>query len=335
MYNLNYKQLISIIIPIYNTQQYLSRCLESVINQTYKNLEIILINDGSTDNSLSICQKYKSKDSRIVLLNQQNSGQALARNNALDIAKGDYIAFIDSDDWVSLDYIQALYNHVFSYSADIAISATVGCNKQIKAAEIIPSNINIFDNNDAIIKAFLSKQLSSMACGSLIKRKLLDKQRFRNFIAYEDLDFFYKIYSQVQIIVKDNNVRYFYYQRDDGIMGANRLNFSLQHLQALKSVTTYYERFFIEKYPQHGSLIYMNILRHLVDNFSEAAVRKNVLAKDVLLLYKTLYLNCISRGFKLSLPYKLFFYFPNLVAKCYLKAKKIKLSLKEKRITKS
>ncbi|MWW92883.1 glycosyltransferase family 2 protein, partial [Francisella tularensis] len=94
MYNLNYKQLISIIIPIYNTQQYLSRCLESVINQTYKNLEIILINDGSTDNSLSICQKYKSKDSRIVLLNQQNSGQALARNNALDIAKGDYIAFI-------------------------------------------------------------------------------------------------------------------------------------------------------------------------------------------------------------------------------------------------
>lgn len=192
MYNLNYKQLISIIIPIYNTQQYLSRCLESVINQTYKNLEIILINDGATDNSLSICQKYKSKDSRIVLLNQQNSGQALARNNALDIAKGDYIAFIDSDDWVSLDYIQALYNHVFSYSADIAISATVGCNKQIKAAEIIPSNINIFDNNDAIIKAFLSKQLSSMACGSLIKRKLLDKQRFRNFIAYEDLDFFTK-----------------------------------------------------------------------------------------------------------------------------------------------
>ncbi|ORU40934.1 glycosyl transferase, partial [Francisella tularensis subsp. holarctica] len=94
-------------------------------------------------------------------------------------------------------------------------------------------------------------------------------------------------------------------------------------------------RFFIEKYPQLGSLIYMNILRHLVDNFSEAAVRKNVLAKDVLLLYKTLYLNCISRGFKLSLPYKLFFYFPNLVAKCYLKAKKIKLSLKEKRITKS
>ncbi|MDE4978046.1 glycosyltransferase family 2 protein, partial [Francisella tularensis subsp. holarctica] len=96
------------------------------INQTYKNLEIILINDGSTDKSISSCQKYKSKDSRIVLLNKQNSGQALARNNALDIAKGDYIAFIYSDDWVSLDYIQALYNHVFSYSADIAISAMVG-----------------------------------------------------------------------------------------------------------------------------------------------------------------------------------------------------------------
>ncbi|MDE5003128.1 glycosyltransferase family 2 protein, partial [Francisella tularensis subsp. holarctica] len=76
--------------------------------------------------------------------------------------------------------------------------------------------IKIIVNNDAIIKAFLSKQLSSMACGSLIKLKLLDKQRFRNFIAYEDLDFFYKFYSQSQIIVKDNTVRYFYYQRDDG-----------------------------------------------------------------------------------------------------------------------
>lgn len=328
-------QLISIIIPIYNTQEYLSRCLESVINQTYKNLEIILINDGSTDNSLSICEKYKSKDNRIVLLNQQNSGQALARNSALDMVKGDYIAFIDSDDWVSLDYIQALYNHVFSYSADIAISATVGCNKQIKAAKIILNNISIFDNNNSIMKAFLSKQLSSMACGSLISRKLIDNYRFRNFIAYEDLDFFYKIYSQAQIIVKDNNVRYFYYQRDDGIMGTNRLNFSLQHLQALKSVITDYESFFIEKYSQFRGLIYMNILRHLVDNFSEAAARKNILANDILVLYKTLYLNCISRGFKLSLPYKLFFYFPNLVAKCYLKAKKFKLSLKEKRITKS
>lgn len=328
-------RLISIIIPIYNTQEYLSRCLESVINQAYKNLEIILINDGSTDNSLSICEKYKSKDNRIVLLNQQNSGQALARNSALDMAKGDYIAFIDSDDWVSLDYIQALYNHVFSYSADIAISATVGCNKQIKAAKIILNNISIFDNNNSIMKAFLSKQLSSMACGSLISRKLIDNYRFRNFIAYEDLDFFYKIYSQAQIIVKDNNVRYFYYQRDDGIMGTNRLNFSLQHLQALKSVITDYESFFIEKYSQFRGLIYMNILRHLVDNFSEAAARKNILANDILVLYKTLYLNCISRGFKLSLPYRLFFYFPNLVSKCYLKAKKFKLSLKEKRITKS
>ncbi|MDE4953445.1 glycosyltransferase family 2 protein, partial [Francisella tularensis subsp. holarctica] len=77
-------------------------------------------------------------------------------------------------------------------------------------------------------------------------------QRVRNFRAYEDLDFVYKIYSQAQIRVKDNNVRYFYYQRDAGIMGANRLNCSLQHLQALKSVTTYYEIFFIEKYPQLG-----------------------------------------------------------------------------------
>ena len=95
--------LLSVIIPVYNVEPYLEQCLDSVINQTYKNLEIICINDGSSDNSLKILEKYQKKDSRIKLINQKNKGLSEARNAGLDVAKGEYIAFVDSDDYLELN----------------------------------------------------------------------------------------------------------------------------------------------------------------------------------------------------------------------------------------
>jgi len=94
---------ITIIIPVYNTEKYVEKCIESIINQTYKNLEIIIVNDGSTDNSYNICKKYCEIDERIILLTQDNQGLSVARNNALDIATGKYVEFVDSDDWIELD----------------------------------------------------------------------------------------------------------------------------------------------------------------------------------------------------------------------------------------
>lgn len=96
-------ELISVIIPIYNAEKYLRQCLESVINQTYKQLEIILVNDGSTDGSLSICYEYQKKDSRIIIISQQNKGAYKARKNAIKIANGKYVTFVDGDDWIDKD----------------------------------------------------------------------------------------------------------------------------------------------------------------------------------------------------------------------------------------
>ena len=101
---------ISVIIPIYNTEKYIKECLNSIINQTLKEIEIICINDGSTDNSLKILEQYAQKDKRIIILNQENSGSAIARNKAINIAKGEYLSFIDSDDYVDLSYLEKLYN---------------------------------------------------------------------------------------------------------------------------------------------------------------------------------------------------------------------------------
>ena len=101
---------ISIIIPVYNVEKYLKTCLDSVINQTYQNLEIILVNDGSTDNSGKICEEYKRTNSRIILIHKKNEGLSAARNTGLGIATGEYISFLDSDDYISNDMLETLYN---------------------------------------------------------------------------------------------------------------------------------------------------------------------------------------------------------------------------------
>ena len=111
--------MISIIVPVYNAELYLDRCINSVLNQTYKEFELILIDDGSTDSSLSICYDYASKDSRIVVLSKKNEGAGLARNEGLKIAKGDYIGFVDSDDYISPDMYREMYRKAIENDADI------------------------------------------------------------------------------------------------------------------------------------------------------------------------------------------------------------------------
>ena len=104
------KDLISIIVPIYNVEKYIKKCIDSIINQTYTNLEIILVDDGSPDNCGKICDKYKEKDDRIKVIHKKNGGLSDARNAGIDIATGEYITFIDSDDYVAENYIEVLYN---------------------------------------------------------------------------------------------------------------------------------------------------------------------------------------------------------------------------------
>ena len=114
-------ELISVIVPVYNVEKYISRCIESIMKQTYKNIEIILIDDGSTDNSGKICDEYSLKDDRINVIHKKNGGLSDARNTGLDIAKGKYISLIDSDDFVSKFFIETLYNTCKNENCEIAI----------------------------------------------------------------------------------------------------------------------------------------------------------------------------------------------------------------------
>ena len=119
------EKTISLIIPVYNVEKYLARCLDSVINQTFKDLEIICIDDGSTDNSSDILQNYALKDERIVVIRQANAGLSAVRNVGISRAKGEYICFIDSDDWIDFDFCEKLYNSAEKHSADIAVAGII------------------------------------------------------------------------------------------------------------------------------------------------------------------------------------------------------------------
>lgn len=114
-------KMISIIIPIYNVEKYLSKCIESLVGQTYKDIEIILINDGSPDHCLSICEQYSKKDNRIIVINQENKGVSAARNAGLKIAKGEYIGFIDPDDWIAVDMYEGLHSVIKQSDVDMVI----------------------------------------------------------------------------------------------------------------------------------------------------------------------------------------------------------------------
>ena len=114
-----HKTLISVIIPVYNVEEYIRTCLDSISSQTYSNLEIILVDDGSTDKSPGICDEYQERDSRFRVIHKKNGGQSSARNEALDIAKGEYVSFVDSDDWLESDMYEVLINVINETGANI------------------------------------------------------------------------------------------------------------------------------------------------------------------------------------------------------------------------
>ncbi len=127
--------IISVIIPVYNTEEYLPRCLDSILNNTYKNLQVICVNDGSVDNSLRILNEYASKDSRVLVIDKENEGVSVARNVGLEYAQGEYISFIDSDDWIHNNYFELLYKESIKNSVDV-----ICCDNEI----VNTSNIYIY-----------------------------------------------------------------------------------------------------------------------------------------------------------------------------------------------
>lgn len=219
------EKLISVIIPVYNVEKYLEKCIQSVINQTYKNLEIILVNDGSTDNSLNICKKFSNIDNRIVLFNKENGGLSSARNFGIDNASGEYISFLDSDDFISENMYEILVDNLEKFNGDISIieSCDVYENNYFIEKQINEKEVIIYSKQEAMIKYFEGNFIP--AWGKLYKKRLFNNIRFPLGILNEDEAIMIKIFDSCDKNIIYQNIKlYFYLKRESGSITSTKKN---------------------------------------------------------------------------------------------------------------
>lgn len=243
--------LVSVIVPVYNVEEYLHRCIDSLINQSYLNLEIILVDDGSTDRSPSICDEYATKDSRIKVIHKKNGGLSSARNIAIDIMCGEYVVFVDSDDYVSCSMIEKFIDSSLRYKADVVVANyTIVGNYQTKAkAKEIEKDYCAtgIDIAKAIIRDEYPK---NFAWGKLYKSYLFNNMRFPEGRLYEDVPTIYKVVAKSNFVYCLSESLYFYE------MGRpNNITSELTSTKAIKSykdgMINCVERIsFIEQHPE-------------------------------------------------------------------------------------
>ena len=210
--------LVSIIIPIYKVEPYLRRCLDSIVNQSYTNLEIILVDDGSPDNCPQICNEYAAKDNRIAVIHKENGGLSDARNVGLDICKGEYISFVDSDDWVDEKYIEILLNLAIKENADIIIGEHARTNGEIPQKE---ENVctKTYSSKEALIRLFSKNNITfTISCGKLYKKELFNSIRFPIGKFHEDEFTTYILFYNSKKILYTCQILYYYYQRAGSIV---------------------------------------------------------------------------------------------------------------------
>ena len=213
------KDLISIIVPVYNVENYLERCINSILIQTYKNIEILLIDDGSTDNSGNICKKIAKLDSRVRYYYKKNSGVADTRNFGLNVSSGKYITFIDSDDCVSEQYIEFLHTALIEHDADVSICTF---EKFYKTPNILTfksiENKNIYNTEESLFHFLLQDTIYSSFWGKMYTKVVFKNIVISNYKVFEDMDTIYRILLKSKKIICISNQLYYYFVRRDSLI---------------------------------------------------------------------------------------------------------------------
>ncbi len=228
---------ISIIVPVYNVEPYLDRCVQSVLQQSYQNIEVLLVDDGSPDNSGTMCDRWAEKDGRIRVIHKKNGGLSDARNKGLDFAAGEYIAFVDSDDCIAADMVQTLYQALKANDADISI-----CNYILTDEDCVPlKRVNdhppiedeVLSGLDAIRKmADNNGRYFLPAWNKLYKKSLFSEIRFPKGKLYEDSFIVHKLYERCNRVACVSYAGYYYVQRSGGIMASRSCKLFLHATEA-------------------------------------------------------------------------------------------------------
>ena len=241
----NMSELISIIVPVFKVEKYLKRCVESIRNQTYPDIEIILVDDGSPDACPQICDQYAQEDTRIKVIHKSNGGLSDARNCGIDAARGKYIGFVDSDDYIHPEMYMQLWKNIKESMADIAV-----CGVEKVYSDDGPDfhqvqgDLKIYDGRQAIENIFdASLYLQSVVSwNKLYKKEIFENVRFPIGKIHEDEFTTYVLFYKCDKVVYNTGIYYYYYQRTDSIMGVRKMVFSSDGLEAYEQMMDFLEK---------------------------------------------------------------------------------------------
>lgn len=261
--------LISVIVPIYKVELYLDRCVQSIVGQTYQNLEIILVDDGSPDTCPAICDSWAARDSRIKVFHKKNGGLSSARNAGLDICQGEYVAFVDSDDWVEADMYEALLqacndqNTMISVCGRYVVSAD---GKYIDKCYASPASVS---STDFTARMFVGDCCDSSACDKLFSKSLWDNVRFPDGRIYEDVAIMYRVVLNSERVAIVNRPLYNYYRHGGSItksvISSHWFDYPLNTRNLLNDI--------VKRYPElyeHACWTHTKALQNVIDKIARA-----------------------------------------------------------------
>ena len=258
---------ISIIVPVYNVEEYIHRCIDSILAQTITDFELILVNDGSTDRSGEICDKYALEDERVKVIHKSNGGPGEARNYGINISKGDFIGFVDSDDYVDSKMYEELYNANLIYDSQISMCGRYDVYKDYKKSRFILDELQVWNNKLAIKKLLTWDNIDSSVCDKLFSKSIIDNNQFPVGGEVEDIYLVYKLLFNARHIVHIGEPKYYYVHREGSRSAKNFNESKLDLLKYSEKIVEFVKSNFPELTSEAESFYYKNLV-YLADNLN-------------------------------------------------------------------
>ena len=281
------KEMISVIVPVFRTEKYLERCVDSLVNQIYRNFEIILVDDGSDDNSPAICDELAKKYNNIIVIHKLNGGLSSARNAGIEASNGEYICFVDSDDYVSKDYLQIMYDAINETKADL-----VKINyREVTGSEIVEIKrkleMNIYSNKE-VEEAFLDLKVDS-ACVFLYRKELIGDTRFIVGKTSEDIPFNFEIFRKAKKFCYLNEEAYFYFYNNLSISNGPLDKNMLNYLYFREDIYNYYLKSSNEVLSKKAESLYARSAFGLMSRMTLYGIADELDEKECLMLFKEVF----------------------------------------------
>ena len=274
--------LISIITPVYNVEKYIHRCIDSILAQTFSDFELILVDDGSPDNCGVICDDYAAKDRRIRVLHQENAGQAAARNRALDVAKGEWIAFVDSDDWIHPRFLEVLLENAQQNRAKISICGHTKVTAPIAFQDLSGNSVRGWNGAEYVRKCFLGEvpHKAWLLCDKLFHRDCFAEVRLPVGRIYEDNATVYKLLYEANRIAECDEVLYFYFQNENSTVNQSFRRKHLDWLLVPEEMIAYFDEHGDAPMVDRANRMYLSSLedmyRKVAENLKDLQLEKEL-----------------------------------------------------------